>query len=376
MQHGRRCRRGSEESAPDRGRGRGDGRAQEGGHDVQGPVPVPRGEDAELRRHACPRELEVLRLWARRRRLQLRHAARQRDASPRRSRASPPGPASSSTSGPPATTPARRRLRDVLETAIALYHVVLTSSKTGQPALDYLRERGFTDETIDRFQLGWAPGGWDTMSGTLATKRGIRPRRARRGRPDDAPRPAAGAVPTTASANGSSSRSATRTGERWGSVAATSSRPASRPRADARDHGPKYLNSPAHARSSTRAGRCTSSTGPRAPSARAARRSSSRATPTRSWPTRPASTTSSPRSGTALTPGQVALVTPVRQEDRPRLRRRSGRPERRHVRGHRAQRAHRRGPGGSGGSDAGIGLIDVGVVRLPEGKDPDEVIRE
>ena len=26
--------------------------------------------------------------------------------------------------------------------------------------------------------------------------------------------------------------------------------------------------------------------------------------------------------------------------------------------------------------DAGIGLADVGVVRLPEGKDPDEVIRE
>jgi DNA primase len=32
--------------------------------------------------------------------------------------------------------------------------------------------------------------------------------------------------------------------------------------------------------------------------------------------------------------------------------------------------------GGPSGSDAGIGLVDVGVVRLPEGKDPDEVIRE
>jgi DNA primase len=32
--------------------------------------------------------------------------------------------------------------------------------------------------------------------------------------------------------------------------------------------------------------------------------------------------------------------------------------------------------GGPSGTDAGIGLVDVGVVRLPEGKDPDEVIRE
>ena len=68
----------------------------------------------------------------------------------------------------------KARLRQVLDSAIAFYHAVLTGSKTGEPALAYLRGRGFTDETIAAHQLGWAPGGWDTMTRTLATKRDIR----------------------------------------------------------------------------------------------------------------------------------------------------------------------------------------------------------
>ena len=67
----------------------------------------------------------------------------------------------------------KARLRDVLDTAIALYHTILTAHKSGQPALDYLRGRGFTDETIEKFQLGWAPTGWDVMSRTLQARRGI-----------------------------------------------------------------------------------------------------------------------------------------------------------------------------------------------------------
>ena len=67
------------------------------------------------------------------------------------------------------------RLREVLEAAIAFYHAVLTKSKAGEPALAYLRGRGFTDETIERHQLGWAPGGWDTMTRQLANKRQVAP---------------------------------------------------------------------------------------------------------------------------------------------------------------------------------------------------------
>jgi DNA primase len=67
----------------------------------------------------------------------------------------------------------RARLREVLEQAIAFYHVVLTQSKTGAPALEYLHGRGFTDETIEKFQLGWAPDGWDQMIKMLGTRRNV-----------------------------------------------------------------------------------------------------------------------------------------------------------------------------------------------------------
>ncbi|MBI3750799.1 MAG: DNA primase [Chloroflexi bacterium] len=69
----------------------------------------------------------------------------------------------------------RARLRDVLETAIAFYHQVLTSTSHGKPALDYLHGRGFTDATIETFQLGWAPDAWDVMSRRLVEKRAIKP---------------------------------------------------------------------------------------------------------------------------------------------------------------------------------------------------------
>jgi len=69
----------------------------------------------------------------------------------------------------------RARLRQVLDSAVAFYHAVLTSSKAGAAALDYLHGRGFTDETIAAHQLGWAPGGWDQMTRALGTKRDVRP---------------------------------------------------------------------------------------------------------------------------------------------------------------------------------------------------------
>ena len=69
----------------------------------------------------------------------------------------------------------KARLRQVLDSAIAFYHAVLTNSKAGTVALDYLHGRGFTDETIETHQLGWAPGGWDQMTRALAAKRDVRP---------------------------------------------------------------------------------------------------------------------------------------------------------------------------------------------------------
>jgi DNA primase len=69
----------------------------------------------------------------------------------------------------------KARLRGVLDSAIAFYHAVLTNSAAGATARDYLHGRGFTDATIEAYQLGWAPGGWDQMTRALATKREVRP---------------------------------------------------------------------------------------------------------------------------------------------------------------------------------------------------------
>jgi DNA primase len=69
----------------------------------------------------------------------------------------------------------RARLREVLEAAISFYHLVLTTTSQGKPALEYLRGRGFTDKTIEDFQLGWAPDAWDAMSRTLIQRRNFRP---------------------------------------------------------------------------------------------------------------------------------------------------------------------------------------------------------
>lgn len=44
------------------------------------------------------------------------------------------------------------------EQAAKLYHHILVNTEMGQPALDYLHDRGLTDETIETYQLGFAPG--------------------------------------------------------------------------------------------------------------------------------------------------------------------------------------------------------------------------
>ncbi len=65
----------------------------------------------------------------------------------------------------------RKRFREALDAAISFYHSVLTTHPQGQPALDYLRGRGFTDTTISTFQLGWAPDSFSAMTHALMAKR-------------------------------------------------------------------------------------------------------------------------------------------------------------------------------------------------------------
>jgi DNA primase len=67
----------------------------------------------------------------------------------------------------------RKRIRDALDGAIAFYHTVLTEHPSGKPALEYLHDRGFTDETIETFRLGWAPDAWDAMNAAVRRKRQV-----------------------------------------------------------------------------------------------------------------------------------------------------------------------------------------------------------
>ncbi|MGE7764487.1 DNA primase [Peribacillus sp. NPDC096540] len=52
------------------------------------------------------------------------------------------------------------------------YHHLLVNTKEGQEALEYLLERGFTEETIEKFQIGYSLDSWDFVSKFLL-KRGF-----------------------------------------------------------------------------------------------------------------------------------------------------------------------------------------------------------
>ena len=263
----------------------------------------------------------------------------------------------------------KKRLRDVLESAIAFYHAVLTASKTGQPALDYLRGRGFTDETIARHQLGFAPGGWDTLARQLAAKRDVRPdelvevglaqpRQSSRGGVYDRFRERV--IFPIRDANGSPVGLGGRILESAAGAAG-----------DDRDHGPKYLNSPATPLFDK------SRTLYLIDKAKGSIRKSSQAVIVEGYTdalmAHQAGFDNVVASlGTALTPGQVALLTRYAKRialayDVDAAGEKAGTFGAQALEGLIGQLA---------AADTGVELDEVRVVRLPDGKDPDEVVRE
>ena len=272
----------------------------------------------------------------------------------------------------------RKRLHDVLDTAFAFYHAVLLNSETGAPALAYLRGRGFTDELIERAQLGFAPSDWDALVRTLERKRQIgapelievglaTPRKSGRGVYDrfrgrvlfpirDATGNATGlggrVIPATATAPGEQPA-------REGSAA---------PDPD----GPKYLNSPATPLFDK------SRTLYPLDRAKAAIRKSGIAVIVEGYTDALMAHQAGFENvvaslGTALTPGQVALLTRyaakkiVLAYDVDPAGERAGTLGVTALEGLTRQLA---------ATDAGVELDEVRVARLPDGKDPDEVIRD
>jgi DNA primase len=64
----------------------------------------------------------------------------------------------------------KRRLREALEAAIAWYREVLLQTPQGERAREYLDERGFTATTLDRFGIGYAPNTWEMLTKRLSAR--------------------------------------------------------------------------------------------------------------------------------------------------------------------------------------------------------------
>lgn len=64
----------------------------------------------------------------------------------------------------------RRRLREALEAAIAWYREVLLQAPQAEAARLYLAERGLGEETLDRFGVGYAPTTWDALTRRLISR--------------------------------------------------------------------------------------------------------------------------------------------------------------------------------------------------------------
>ena len=57
----------------------------------------------------------------------------------------------------------RKKLYEACDLAANFFHNCLIKTSLGKVGLEYLKKRGLTDETIEKFKLGFAPDGWDRL---------------------------------------------------------------------------------------------------------------------------------------------------------------------------------------------------------------------
>ena len=63
------------------------------------------------------------------------------------------------------------RIRDLLEDAVVFYRSQLLNTPAGQSALEYIRGRGLTDQTIETWGLGYAPDSWEASLNHFKSRR-------------------------------------------------------------------------------------------------------------------------------------------------------------------------------------------------------------
>lgn len=68
----------------------------------------------------------------------------------------------------------KEELKKAMDLAAQFYHIILVKKQAGQKALEYLKQRGLSEETVKKFNLGFAPPGWENLL-TFARKRGLPP---------------------------------------------------------------------------------------------------------------------------------------------------------------------------------------------------------
>ena len=61
----------------------------------------------------------------------------------------------------------KRRLREALEAAIAWYREVFLQARQSERARAYMGERGLSEATLDKFVVGYAPNTWEAMTKRL-----------------------------------------------------------------------------------------------------------------------------------------------------------------------------------------------------------------
>ena len=61
----------------------------------------------------------------------------------------------------------KTKLQDAIAEAVGWYHQRLLTAEDAGGARSYLRQRGFDGDTVRRYQVGWAPDGWDTLARAL-----------------------------------------------------------------------------------------------------------------------------------------------------------------------------------------------------------------
>jgi DNA primase len=64
----------------------------------------------------------------------------------------------------------KTKILEVNHLASEFYHYILTSHKLGENARQYLKERGVTEKTIKTFMLGYSPNSWDGLAKFLRKK--------------------------------------------------------------------------------------------------------------------------------------------------------------------------------------------------------------